>query len=130
MHRFMNNKKQEIRTRPFPWAWFFSIVNLFYVLNHNNMTLKPFIWWKIWIFSMKNKNNYCMSLSFSSVQWDRMFTERSLNNARNQDFSELFVSIQWTFRKYQLTESIIFILWNVSDSVIASTAMVAVIKGI
>ena len=39
-----------------------------------------------------------MCLPFSSIQWDWMSTERSLNSAWNPDFSEHSVSIQWTFR--------------------------------
>ena len=39
-----------------------------------------------------------MCLPFSSIQWDWMSTERSLNSAWNPDFSEHSVRIQWTFR--------------------------------
>ena len=55
-----------------------------------------------WIFYPENKKKYWMvtemCLPFSSIQWDWMFTERSLNSAWNPDFSEHSEGIQWTFR--------------------------------
>ena len=45
-----------------------------------------------------------MCLPFSSIQWDWMSTERSLNSAWNPDFSEHSVSIQWTFRNVSVDQ--------------------------
>ena len=56
----------------------------------------------IFFWNLKVKKNVWMvaymCLSFNSIQWDWMSTERSLNSAWNQDFSEHSLSIQWTFR--------------------------------
>ena len=41
-------------------------------------------------------------LPFSSIQWNWMPTERTLNNAWNPDFSENSVSIRWTFRNVSI----------------------------
>ena len=72
------------------------------VVIHNNMTLKPLIWWNVFEFfpwRLKKKPMVTeMCLPFSSNQWDWMLTEISLNNAWNLDFSEHSMSIQWTFR--------------------------------
>ena len=80
------------------------------------MTLKPLIWWKKKrIFSLKIEKKYWMVtdmfLPFSSVQWDWMVTEKSLNKAWNPGFSEDSVSIQWTFKNVSVDWKENFILW-------------------
>ena len=53
-------------------------------------------------FTLKIKKKYWMvtemCLPFSSIQWDWMSTDRSLNSAWKPDFSEHSEGIQWTFR--------------------------------
>ena len=66
------------------------------------MTINPLIDERFWdIFSWKLKKILMvteMCLPFSSVQWDWVLTERSLNNAWNPYYCEHSVNIQWTFR--------------------------------
>ena len=106
-YRIRNNKDKHALVRPWSWAYFFFFISC--LVNHNDMSLIPLIWWIFFdFFTLKIKKKYWMvtkiGLPFSSIQGDWMSTERSRNSAWNPDFSEHSVSIQWTFRNVSVEE--------------------------
>ena len=95
----------------FPPIFFISCVVI-----HNNMTLKPIIWWFFFIFSLKIKKKFpewslkcaCRSAAFSG-------TECPLKGHWTVPEIRISVNIPWAFsghsEMFQLTERRIFIMW-------------------